>query len=89
MRIALTGGASGIGAALVERLKGDGHSVTSFDIAEPAGVDTWIETDLSDPAAIDRAVAAAPGTFDALVKINCSASKKSPSSGWWFLAPFL
>lgn len=67
MKIALTGGASGIGAALVAQLTTAGHEVTSFDIAEPAGVDRWIKTDLSDPASIDAALEAATGPFDALI----------------------
>ncbi|MEM7439440.1 MAG: SDR family oxidoreductase [Pseudomonadota bacterium] len=67
MRVALTGGASGIGAAVVDRMKADGHEVTSFDIAEPAGVDRWIETDLSDPASVDAAIEAADGPFDVLI----------------------
>ena len=67
MRIALTGGASGIGAALVAKFKSEGHQVTSFDLIEPEGVDQWIPVDLADPASIDAAVAAAEGPFDALI----------------------
>ena len=67
MRVALTGGATGIGAAVAAKLKAAGHHVTAFDISEPAGVDHWIQTDLSDPASIDAAVASADGPFDALI----------------------
>ncbi|MEM9709531.1 MAG: SDR family oxidoreductase [Pseudomonadota bacterium] len=67
MRVALTGGSSGIGAALVAEFKAAGHEVVSFDIAEPQGADRWIETDLSDPASIDEALAAADAPFDALI----------------------
>ena len=67
MRVAITGGASGIGAALVSRLKAQGHDVTCFDICEPAGADHWIEVDLSDPSSIARALAAVEGPFDALI----------------------
>ena len=67
MRIAITGGAAGIGAALVSRLKAEGHWVTSFDIVEPQGVDEWIQVDLNDPASIDRAVGSANGPYDALI----------------------
>lgn len=67
MRIAITGAASGIGAATVARLKGDGHNVTAFDIAEPAGVDKWIPVDMSDIEAIRAAVAQVEGPFDALI----------------------
>lgn len=68
MRVALTGGATGIGAQVAEKLKAGGHEVTAFDISEPtAAVDRWIQTDLSDPASIAAAVAAATGPFDALI----------------------
>ncbi len=68
MNVALTGGATGIGAAVAARLKADGHRVTAFDISEPqANVDHWIRTDLSDPAAIQNAIDAAQGPYDALI----------------------
>jgi NAD(P)-dependent dehydrogenase (short-subunit alcohol dehydrogenase family) len=67
MRVALTGGASGIGAAVVAKMKLDGHWITSFDIAEPGGIDHWIETDLSDPASIDHALLVSEGPFDVLI----------------------
>ncbi|MDF0599759.1 SDR family oxidoreductase [Psychromarinibacter sp. C21-152] len=67
MQIALTGAASGIGAATVGRLKAAGHHVTAFDIAEPAGVDRWLPVDLSDMDAIADATAQVAGPFDALI----------------------
>lgn len=68
MRVALTGGASGIGAAVAADLKAQGHHVTAFDITEPhANVDQWIPTDLSDDASIRAAIAAANGPYDALI----------------------
>jgi len=67
MRVAMTGGAAGIGAALVSKLTADGHAVLSFDIVEPGGVDNWIPVDLSDPASITRALQSVEGPFDALI----------------------
>lgn len=68
MRVALTGAATGIGAAVAARLKRDGHEVTAFDVSEPkANVDRWIRADLSDPASVDSVVANADGPFDALI----------------------
>ncbi len=68
MRVALTGGASGIGAKVAARFQAAGHEVTAFDIAEPGGlVDRWVRTDLSDPASIAAALGAAEGRYDALV----------------------
>lgn len=67
MRIVLTGAATGIGAETALILSGQGHEVVAFDVARPANVDRWIEVDLSDMAAIERAVASLDGTFDVLI----------------------
>ena len=67
MRVALTGGATGIGAEVAAKLKARGDHVTAFDIHEPADADIWIKTDLSDPASINAALAQAKGPFDALI----------------------
>lgn len=68
MRIALTGGATGIGAATAGKLQAAGHHVTAFDISEPAAhIDRWVRLDLSDPASIADALAAADGPYDALI----------------------
>ena len=67
MNIALTGGATGIGAAVAAKLTAQGHSVTAFDINEPDGVARWIKTDLSDPASILSALDAAEGPYYALI----------------------
>ena len=58
-RVALvTGGANGIGAAIVQRLRADGLSVTSLDLtpAERAGV-LDLECDVAETASIASAVA--------------------------------
>ncbi|KNG94549.1 SDR family oxidoreductase [Pseudaestuariivita atlantica] len=68
MRIALTGGATGIGASVLRKLAGQGHEVVVFDIAEPADhAQSWICTDISNPDAIDAALAQVEGRFDGLV----------------------
>ncbi|WP_299475496.1 SDR family oxidoreductase [uncultured Roseibium sp.] len=68
MRVALTGGSSGIGAEVARKLGDLGHEVTAFDISEPeVAVAEWIETDLSSPASIQAAVWRASGRFDALL----------------------
>jgi len=68
MRVALTGGATGIGAAIAQKLKAAGHHVTAFDIGDPRpNADHWIKTDLSDPNSIANALDAAEGPFDALI----------------------
>jgi len=69
-RVVVTGAASGIGAATARQLRATGVHVTALDIAEPAGtVDAYVPVDLGDPAAIDRAVAALEGPFDALCNV--------------------
>lgn len=67
MKVALTGGATGIGAEVAAKLKARSDHVTAFDIHEPPMADTWIKTDLSDPASIKAALAQADGPFDALI----------------------
>lgn len=68
MRVALTGGATGIGAAVAAGLKAKGATVTAFDLNEPQkNVDRWIQVDLGDPASISKAVALADGPFDGLI----------------------
>jgi NAD(P)-dependent dehydrogenase (short-subunit alcohol dehydrogenase family) len=68
MRIALTGGAAGIGAALAQKLHDAGHELVVFDVNKPSGpVGQWIEIDLNDPVSITNALAQADGEFDALI----------------------
>ncbi len=68
MRVALTGGSSGIGAEVARKLAELGHKVTAFDITEPqVSVAEWIKTDLGNPVSIRSAVEAASGSFDALI----------------------
>jgi len=69
MRLALTGGATGIGAATAARLRADGHEVVIFDIRDPDSGDRWIQLDLMDPGSIAAALKAADGSFDGLCSI--------------------
>ena len=69
MRLALTGGATGIGAATVARLRADGHEIVVFDIQQPQGGERWIKLDLMDQRSMDAAFQAADGHFDGLVSI--------------------
>ena len=67
-RTLVTGGATGVGAALLDLLAELGASdVTVLDIKEPTGPHaTFIQTDLSDKAAVDAAIAGTVGPIDAL-----------------------
>ena len=80
MKIVVTGGASGLGEALVHCLAD--HEVWILDIKAPAamsGNHQYIETNLSDPAAIDQAVAALPDEIDALANVAGIASAPDPT----------
>lgn len=52
----VTGGASGIGAALVARLCAAGVKVASIDVRPAPGALLSVETDVGDPAAVHAAV---------------------------------
>jgi NAD(P)-dependent dehydrogenase (short-subunit alcohol dehydrogenase family) len=66
--VVVTGGATGVGAALLDLLAQLGEpDVTVLDIKPPTGPHrTFLETDLSDSQAIDAAIAKIEGPVDAL-----------------------
>lgn len=69
-KVLMTGGATGIGAATAARMAAQGAEITILDVAEPShGHGRFVPCDLSDPAAIDAALAALPGPWDALVNV--------------------
>ena len=81
--IVVTGGSSGVGGALVARLLRAGHDVWNLDIQPPAdGGDgaSHIETDLSQQASIDNALAALPTEVDALANVAGIAKSALPDS---------
>ncbi|MEX1007679.1 MAG: coniferyl-alcohol dehydrogenase [Acidimicrobiia bacterium] len=67
-RVVLTGAYSGVGAALLELLDDLGADhITVIDLKEPAGpASTFIQTDLSNEAAVGAAIAAIDGPVNAL-----------------------
>jgi NAD(P)-dependent dehydrogenase (short-subunit alcohol dehydrogenase family) len=66
--VVLTGASSGVGAALVAVLRSlDVGRITAVDRQPCSGdVDTFIETDLADPAAIDALIGQVDGPVDVL-----------------------
>lgn len=65
--VVITGGASGVGAVLVARVRELGaERITVLDRREPTGADAHLEVDLTDPVAIDGALARIEGPVDVL-----------------------
>jgi len=82
--VSVTGGATGIGAAVVEQLLEQGATVHVLDVADVearSGVHA-ISCDLSDPASIDAAVAQLPETLDAHLNV---AGVAGPTPADWVL----
>jgi 2-hydroxycyclohexanecarboxyl-CoA dehydrogenase len=75
----VTGGAAGIGAAIVARFLEEGTRVVVFDLnAPPHGEAAFLRTDITDYEAVKRSVAEA-GPADILVN----------NAGWDMFRPFL
>jgi 3-oxoacyl-[acyl-carrier protein] reductase len=69
----VTGGAQGIGRAVVERLAADGYRVVNLDRRKPAAPverETFIEVDLSEPQATALALAQVNERFEVSVLVN-------------------
>lgn len=78
-RVVVTGGASGMGAATVERLLNAGCTVHVLDVAAPAERRAeFTRCDLGDSAAIDRVARDLTGSVDALVNVAGIASADPP-----------
>lgn len=68
--VLVTGAASGIGAALVERLRGAGTDVVGWDLRAGDRDDVrYIALDLTDAAQITRAAARLPERIDAIANV--------------------
>lgn len=82
--VTLTGGATGIGAAVVDQLREQDATVYVLDVAdapERDGVHT-IHCDLADPASIDAAVGQLPDSIDAHLNV---AGVAGPTPADWVL----
>jgi len=69
MRIAVTGGISGIGLETVKKFIADGNELVLFDISKPALDVDYIPLNLASQSMIAEAIAASSGHFDALCHI--------------------
>jgi len=69
-RILVTGGSSGLGAAIVQAARRVGDRVAVLDVHQPSIADAYVEVDLAQPRAAERAAAQAVdelGGLDAVV----------------------
>ncbi len=82
MQYVVTGGSSGVGAALVSRLTAIGHNVVNLDVQSPKDeLDgcAFQQVDLSDPNAIAAAVKTLPAALDGLANVAGIARASDPS----------
>ncbi len=69
MKLAVTGGVSGIGKATIDYLLAQGHEVTIYDLNKPDFDCDYIPLNLMDEASIDAAIAQTSGSYDGLCHI--------------------
>ncbi len=70
VKVVMTGGATGIGAASAARMAAQGADIVILDVVEPThGHGRFLPCDLSDADAIDAALEALNGPWDALVNV--------------------
>ncbi|MBF6327797.1 SDR family oxidoreductase [Nocardia transvalensis] len=87
--IVITGGASGLGAAVAEAVRKAGGTPLVIDRADPGDFD-WEEADLGDPGTAERAVAALAeraggevhGVFTAAGTDACGRLDEVPTADW-------
>lgn len=73
-RVVVTGGASGLGAAVVAAVRKHGGTAIALDRQKPSTDDLpWIEVDLADPAAAEPALAAAEDAIGGLTGVVTAA----------------
>jgi len=69
-RVIVTGGAAGIGAAVVNLLRDRGAEVTVVDLpGRPVQADGFVPCDLGDPDSIDKAITQLGGGWDGLCNV--------------------
>jgi 2-dehydro-3-deoxy-L-rhamnonate dehydrogenase (NAD+) len=84
----VTGGASGIGRAVTERLKAEGASVSIWDRSgPPAGMDAsqyrCVSLDLTDAAAVETAAKETAAAFGGIDILVCSAGVAGLNATLW------
>jgi len=72
----VTGGAAGIGASIVERLRSEGANVTIWDMAPSDGV----KLDITDPDMVEEAASATTKAMGGIDILVCSAGITGPNT---------
>ncbi len=88
-RVAVTGGAGGLGAAVVRAVRKAGGAAVALDRQPPGDEVPWVEVDLSDPAAAEPAVAEAERLVGPLTGVvtaagidSCGLIEEVPLDDW-------
>ncbi len=79
----VTGGASGIGAAVAARLAAEGARVAVWDVNPPSGAAHAEQVDLTDWNAVERAAAATAEAFGGIDILVASAGITGPNVTTW------
>jgi NAD(P)-dependent dehydrogenase (short-subunit alcohol dehydrogenase family) len=89
-RVAVTGGASGLGAAVVNAVQKNGGTAVALDRQRPADESVpWVEVDLADPHNAEQALAQAEEAFGPLTGVvtaagidSCGRIEDVPLDDW-------
>jgi 3-oxoacyl-[acyl-carrier protein] reductase len=79
----VTGGASGIGAAVAARLAAEGAQVSIWDASEARGAAHAQQLDLADPDAVQRAADATAAALGGIHVLVASAGITGPNTTTW------
>ncbi len=79
--IVVTGGTTGVGAAVLDLLKNQGHDLWNLDVVAPPSSDgnAFVSCDLSDQNSIDAAAGELPSSIDRLINVAGIAAAKEPA----------